>query len=121
MLRRAPTALTITPEDIAAFEAVHARQVAYRKYLKTGQDPGGWFTGGSAGSGPENASAAAGAPADGYDNSAETTVDPNDELKPLPGDKARIVRATTREERIMGVGSAGGAAGGGGGGGGARR
>jgi len=29
-------------------------------------------------------------------------VDPNDELKPLPGDKARIVRS--REERILGQG-----------------
>lgn len=32
-------------------------------------------------------------------------VDPNDELKPLPGDKARIVRtggSTSREERILG-------------------
>ena len=34
-------------------------------------------------------------------------VDPNDELKPLPGDKARIVR--TREERIVGTGAGAGA------------
>ena len=31
----------------------------------------------------------------------ERPIDPNDELKPLPGDKARIVRG--RDERIMGV------------------
>ena len=33
-------------------------------------------------------------------------LDPSDELKPLPGDKARIVRG--REERIVGVGGGGG-------------
>jgi hypothetical protein len=93
MLRRKPTALTITSEDIAAFEEQHARAVAYRKYLKTGEDPNGYFINyngdhGTAGRMEDNVAGA---------------IDPNDELKPLPGDKARIVR--TREERIVGTGT----------------
>lgn len=99
MLRRKPTALTITTEDIAAFEEAYARKLAHAKYLKTGEDPEGYFrdgkdrhqdtqmtTGDQDGGGPGAA------------------IDPNDELKPLPGDKARIVRS--REERIVGVGNA---------------
>lgn len=78
MLRRKPTAITITPEDITAFE-----EARLRKKLEETRD-------GSGGNGgqPE------------YIESEFTTkkYDPNDELKPLPGDKARIVRS--RDERI---------------------
>lgn len=100
MLRRKPTALTITSEDIAAFEDEHARNVAYLKYQKTGEDPNGFFT--SANTTQQQTQQP--------ENNAGI-MDPNDELKPLPGDKARIVR--TREERIVGTGG-GGAIGGGG-------
>ena len=95
MLRRKPTALTITSEDIAAFEEQHMRAVAYLKYQKTGEDPSGYFSnnGGNYSAGQRMEENVAGA------------VDPNDELKPLPGDKARIVR--TREERIVGAGTGG--------------
>ena len=95
MLRRKPTALTITSEDIATFEEQHTRAVAYLKYQKTGEDPNGYFSnnGGNYNAGQHTEENVAGA------------VDPNDELKPLPGDKARIVR--TREERIVGVGMGG--------------
>ena len=41
--------------------------------------------------------------AQGMEENVAGAVDPNDELKPLPGDKARIVR--TREERIVGTGA----------------
>lgn len=96
MLRRKPTALTITSEDIAAFEEAHLRKLAYARYLKTGEDPEGYFRNGnnqqSQNQNQQQQQQAAG------------SVDPNDELKPLPGDKARIVRS--REERI-GVGTAG--------------
>ena len=70
MLRRKPTAITITSEDVASFEENRLRKLA-----KENNDP--------------NAAARA---------SAASILDPNDELKPLPGDKARIVRS--REERI---------------------
>ncbi|KAJ5099115.1 Anaphase-promoting complex subunit CDC26 [Penicillium argentinense] len=71
MLRRKPTAITVTSEDIAAFEEARIRKQEENKHPEQGQ------SGGTA------------------------NYDPSDELKPLPGDKARIVRS--REERI-GVG-----------------
>ena|SRR5256885_14097544 len=97
MLRRKPTALTITSEDIAAFEEQHARTVAYLKYQKTGEDPNGYFTGDSTNYNTGQR----------MEEHVGGVVDPNDELKPLPGDKARIVR--TREERIVGTGAGAGA------------
>ncbi|PGH13114.1 hypothetical protein AJ79_03821 [Helicocarpus griseus UAMH5409] len=79
MLRRKPTAITITTEDIIAFEEERARQQQQLK--ENNQQPNN-----SANS--RNSSSSFGG----------VTYDPNDELKPLPGDKARIVR--TRDERI---------------------
>lgn len=70
MLRRKPTAITITQEDLTAFEEARLRQ---RSMENNGQD----------------------AIDSSYSNKK---FDPNDELKPLPGDKARIVRS--RDERI---------------------
>ena len=99
MLRRMPTALTITAEDIAAFEEQHARAVAYRKYQKTGEDPNGYFV--HYNGGGDHSTAAAAAAARRMEDNVAGEIDPNDELKPLPGDKARIVR--TREERIVGT------------------
>lgn len=78
MLRRKPTVITLTSEDVAAYEDSRraASVLAENKNLNTGK-------------------AAAGG-----------VVDPNDELKPLPGDKARVVRlgggGASREERIVG-------------------
>jgi hypothetical protein len=101
MLRRKPTALTISPEDLAAFEDHHTRKLAYAHYRKTGEDPHGYFTKTSdQQQGDQNTQ---------FDHaqyhqraaSGNGPVDPNDELKPLPGDKARIVRG--REERIVGA------------------
>ena len=97
MLRRKPTALTVTSEDIAAFEEQNARTVAYLKYQKTGEDPNGYFTGNGTNYSTDQR----------MEEHLEGAVDPNDELKPLPGDKARIVR--TREERIGGTGVGAGA------------
>ncbi|KIW83904.1 hypothetical protein Z517_03150 [Fonsecaea pedrosoi CBS 271.37] len=122
MLRRKPTALTVTNEDIAAFEEAYLRRLAYARYLKTGEDPEGLFRNG--GAGPSmgvgvdgrmttttttagDARNMRGSGADvGPAAGAQVAIDPNDELKPLPGDKARIVRS--REERIMGGGAGGG-------------
>jgi len=76
MLRRKPTAITITSEDITAFE---------EKYLLEKQQQ-------------QNPQHAASRATSQSAISNASTADPNDELKPLPGDKARIMR--TRDERI---------------------
>jgi hypothetical protein len=68
MLRRKPTAITITSEDIAAFEEARLRKLEEDKQPEQGK------------------------------SGSNSNFDPSDELKPLPGDKARIVRS--REERI---------------------
>ncbi|KAE8376183.1 anaphase-promoting complex, subunit CDC26 [Aspergillus bertholletiae] len=67
MLRRKPTAIAITSEDLATFEDSRLRKLS--KENKNHNH-----------------------------NNNNFNFDPNDELKPLPGDKARIVRS--REERI---------------------
>ncbi|KAK7890109.1 hypothetical protein LTR67_008574 [Exophiala xenobiotica] len=125
MLRRKPTALTITSEDIASFEEQLSRKVAYARYLKTGEDPEGLFRNRNNGggghrhqageqeaqlmdmhmhiTGGEHRDAASGSGSVAGAGAGTGSIDPNDELKPLPGDKARIVRS--REDRIMGAGS----------------
>ena len=105
MLRRKPTALTITSDDIAAFEEQLAQRQAYEHYAKTGEDPQGLFT--QPQRRPENAYEAhmqAYIQPQAYGQrpvSSGGLVDPNDELKPLPGAKASIVRA--KDERIVGT------------------
>jgi hypothetical protein len=94
MLRRKPTALTITSDDIAAFEEALAHQQAYTHYTRTGEDPSGLFT-----QPPRRQENAFVRPV----SSGGGAVDPNDELKPLPGAKASIVRA--KDERIVGSGT----------------
>lgn len=101
MLRRKPTAIAITSEDIADFEQKYAERVAYAKYLKTGEDPNGWFRKAK----PGDPDFAMQQQRESEQRNTQNAVDPNDELKPLPGDKARIVRS--REERIVGAGNAG--------------
>ncbi|KAJ5902431.1 Anaphase-promoting complex subunit CDC26 [Penicillium taxi] len=70
MLRQKPTAIAVTTEDISAFEEARIRKLNEDKNKHPEQNRG----------------------------SSNVNFDPNDELKPLPGDKARIVRS--REERI---------------------
>lgn len=83
MLRRKPTAITLTSEDVAAYEdsLVQRTRLENEKAARQGQSKEG------------------------------SRIDPNDELKPLPGDRARIARSTIggasssaaeREARIMG-------------------
>ena len=81
MLRRKPTAITITQEDINTFEEARSRENA-SKNNNNNQDYHSGFS----------------AEADNRSQNAGGGIDPNDELKPLPGDKARIIRS--REERI---------------------
>lgn len=78
MLRRKPTTITLTTEDISAYDRFRSAASA-------------------------SASTAGGA--SGARSSASFAKDPNDELKPLPGDKARAARAggASREERIVGT------------------
>lgn len=83
MLRRKPTAITVTAEDLIAFEEERIQKAAEAENnRKANEQEGG-----------DNAS---------ISESTFTVTgkkfDPNDELKPLPGDKARIVRS--RDERI---------------------
>lgn len=77
MLRRKPTTITLTSEDIAAYDDGRA---AERNRM-------------------ENVKPSSAAKGDGK-------VDPNDELKPLPGDRPRVRVASGlglgREERIVG-------------------
>ncbi|MCJ1272663.1 hypothetical protein MMC21_000450 [Puttea exsequens] len=83
MLRRKPTAITLTTEDIAAYEDHCAAERNRKENAPTSKNP--------------------------FDTPRQTDgkVDPNDELKPLPGDRARVRGAGVgsagmREERIMG-------------------
>lgn len=70
MLRRKPTAIAITSEDLAAFEEARLRRNLSQENKHPEQDS----------------------------KASNVNFDPSDELKPLPGDKARIVRS--REDRI---------------------
>ncbi|KAG7005932.1 hypothetical protein G7Y79_00017g043140 [Physcia stellaris] len=72
MLRRKPTAIQLTSEDLALYED--------RKDNPTRQENQRNANGDGTGA-----------------------IDPNDELKPLPGDKTKMSRVQTRDERI-GVG-----------------
>lgn len=76
MLRRAPTQITLTSEDVSAYEDFRRQQ--------SSQNHPSFLNPAATGSGKDG------------------ILDPNDELKPLPGDKARVVRSgmTTRFERI---------------------
>lgn len=89
MLRRKPTAITITNEDIIAFEESRLRQQEQQeqqasqsahKNVQHHQQQQQQYQSSS---------------------SPQSGLDPSDELKPLPGDKARIVRG--REERLTGA------------------
>ena len=80
MLRRKPTAIILTSEDVVAFEKSRRKAAGLVENL----DPNTMHS--------KEAGKTAG------------MIDPNDELKPLPGDRARIVRTggASREERIQG-------------------
>ncbi|KAF6229938.1 hypothetical protein HO133_004275 [Letharia lupina] len=78
MLRRKPTTITLTTEDVAAYDDARAATNDRQENVK---------------------------PTDG-----DGKVDPNDELKPLPGDRPRVRSGVGsasgagmgREERIVG-------------------
>jgi len=82
MLRRKPTAITLTTEDVAIYEDTRAREALQREQqalqaqLHTQQ----------------------GTPIQQQKN--QNLRDPNDELRPLPGDRVRAAQVKTREERL---------------------
>ena len=89
MLRRKPTAITLTSEDVAAYEDSLLARMREENNK------------------PQSASS----PMRQTPGKEGAKIDPNDELKPLPGDRARISRigasggahqGASREERIMG-------------------
>ncbi|MCJ1284939.1 hypothetical protein MMC26_004276 [Xylographa opegraphella] len=89
MLRRAPTAITLTAEDIAAYEDSRLARLARLAHASR-----------------ENTAASEASAAGRQQNQSRAGgADPSDELRPLPGEKARVVRVgegRTRTERIMG-------------------
>lgn len=85
MLRRKPTSIILTTEDVTTYIESRRRQAL--------------GVGGGENTNPSSATVGEGG----------GKPDPNDELKPLPGDKARINRVgggviggSSREERIWG-------------------
>ncbi|MCJ1320267.1 hypothetical protein MMC15_005605 [Xylographa vitiligo] len=92
MLRRAPTAITLTPEDIAAYEDTRLARLA-RLAQQAHASRENTVASEASGPGRRQSQSRTGEP------------DPSDELRPLPGEKARVVRVgegRTRTERIMG-------------------
>ncbi|KIY03608.1 uncharacterized protein Z520_00299 [Fonsecaea multimorphosa CBS 102226] len=93
MLRRKPTAVTITNDDMAAIEEAYLN-LTRAHYLKTGEDPDGLFTNDPTTNGTGS----------GKKTQAQVEADASDELKPLPGDNARGGGGgRSRDERIMGA------------------
>jgi Anaphase-promoting complex APC subunit CDC26 len=87
MLRRKPTSITLTTEDVAIYEDSRARENHLR----------------------EQAALQAQMQAQGMlQNKNQNIRDPNDELRPLPGDRARAQHVKTRDERLGLMGSGGG-------------
>lgn len=75
MLRRKPTLITLTTEDVAIYEDARTREALAREQaaLQAQQIT------------PQK---------------INQNRDPNDELRPLPGDRARGAQIKTREERL---------------------
>ena len=79
MLRRQPTQIGLTSEDIAAYDDTRAQRAARLNRQ-------------------ENTKPAPGLTA----KAINEKIDPNDELKPLPGSRGGRDIAREREQRIMG-------------------
>jgi Anaphase-promoting complex APC subunit CDC26 len=91
MLRRPPTLITLSSEDIALFDENRRREA--EKNARAVQQQSNQKMQQSVNS---NGPTTEGSSVNGSPSNQKT--DPNDELRPLPGDKARIVR--TRDERL---------------------
>lgn len=132
MLRRAPTSITLTSEDITAYDDSRAARLAYAAQQAAAaaaahaQNQPYPYQQPHSSRHPSHAldetfhtpNRNSFTPTGGRTGSRQQagTIDPNDELKPLPGDKARVGRPVvgagagvgdgrTREERIVGAGT----------------
>lgn len=81
MLRRKPTAITLTTEDVAIYEDARAREALQRE---------------------QQAQAQAQAQARN-----QNLRDPSDELRPLPGDRAKQQQQVKSREERLGLGLSG--------------
>ncbi|RDL33107.1 uncharacterized protein BP5553_08546 [Venustampulla echinocandica] len=84
MLRRKPTAITLTTEDIAIYEDARNREALQREQAAH----------------QAHMQAQAQAQRQGTPGKNQNLKDPNDELRPLPGDRARGGQVKSREERL---------------------
>ncbi|KAI9894530.1 MAG: hypothetical protein M1814_001884 [Vezdaea aestivalis] len=94
MLRRPPTQIALSTEDITAYvEARDQRRAAAaaEAAAASSQTPNG---------GQSDATT----PLQQKQGNAGKSVDPNDELRPLPGEKPRIVRAAPSRNERIGIG-----------------
>lgn len=82
MLRRKPTAITLTTEDVAIYEDARTREAVQRE---------------------QQAQAQAQAQARGNQN----LRDPSDELRPLPGDRVKQQQQVKSREERLGLGLGG--------------
>lgn len=98
MLRRNPTRITLTTEDITLYEENRNREAMEREALLRHEEAL------AAQQQRQNSSS----PQQFRRGANQNFRDPNDELKPLPGDKARVLGTKSREERLgLGIGGAG--------------
>lgn len=84
MLRRKPTAIILTAEDISIYEDNRAQEVAAREKAAIQAQKQAQST-------------------PNHEKNLSQNVNlrnPNDELRPLPGDRARVAQVKTREERL---------------------
>lgn len=81
MLRRKPTAITLTTEDVAIYEDTRAREAMAREQVAR----------------QAQMQSLKGTPTQ-QKNSQNR--DPKEELKPLSGDRVRAAQVKTREERL---------------------
>jgi hypothetical protein len=87
MLRRPPTAITLTTEDVAIYEDNRAREAQQEEQAVL------------------EAQAIAQA-RQGTPQKNQNVRDPSDELRPLPADRVRAPQVKSREERL-GIGAGG--------------
>jgi len=93
MLRRKPTAITLTTEDVAIYEDARAREAMQAQLAEQAAIQA-------------QMQAQHGTPLPRHKE--QNVRDPNDELRPLPGDRARAQQVKTREERLgLGGGNGG--------------